>query len=371
MKYTDPRLYIQGIGIATMVDPATGDILYWDDKFQEGNITSSADNGAVTGGLGNATAVLIPHTSQVHVTSAAYSNYVRAASVGSSITSGAPVMTCQTVVASGTSISVGTTAGTPVADVGMSAAYCYVQEVGAASPIEKDGTAYPIAADGTISDFVATDGKTYFVTYYTNHANAKLTTVTSNMKGKVVRFVLQRPIYTNVNPNTKAGDLWGMHYDIIPALQLLPDGGSMSGTQTSATTTAITGMAVIYDSDVVAADCENCTLSGNPMWYQLDVPCDQTSGIEGLVLVGGLVEVPQGGSVQTKFKLAVNGNNLVDVDQALMNYEMTTTITGVSVGTTGIVTATDTATGDGELTATYTNGSQVFTLPVNVTVTTT
>ena len=56
-------------------------------------------------------------------------------------------------------------------------------------------------------------------------------------------------------------------------------------------------------------------------------------------------------------------------DPAFMSYELTTAPTGVQVDKSGVLTATASATGDGELTGTYTDGSTTFTLAVNVTVT--
>lgn len=369
MKFTDPRLYIQGIGIAMMTDPATGNVLYWDDKFQDGNITAQADNGEIDAGIGNATAILIPHTSKVNVnvSSAAYSAYIRAAAVGANIGSGAPVMVCTTIKATGTSLTIGLTEGTPVAGLGDTEAVCYVQEMDAAGTIAATGTAYPISAAGVISNFVATNNKTYVVTYYANRANARLTTVTSNMKGKVVRFILQRPIYTNVNPVTKSGDLWGYHYDIIPALQLLPDSAGMSGSQTAATNTAITGMAVMYDDEVITGDdCGGCALRGNPLWYQLDVPCDTTQDIVGLALIGGVITVPVSSTYTIDDFDLIVGNTRVSPDPAKMTYELDSAPSGTSVAG-AVITAGSTA-GDCEITATYTDGGSTWTAVGNLSV---
>ena len=108
IKFTDPRLYVQGVGTAIMTDPATGDIKYFSDKFQDGNITASSDEGIINAGIGNAPAIMIPTNPniQVSVTAADYSEYAKAAAVGATVTAGAPVMTCQTVQASGTSLSI-------------------------------------------------------------------------------------------------------------------------------------------------------------------------------------------------------------------------------------------------------------------------
>jgi hypothetical protein len=127
-----------------MTDPATDNIVYFSDKFQEGNVTTSADAGAINAGIGNSAAIMIPSNAAVAVavTAADYSEYVKAASVGGDITYGAPVMTCQSVTATGTSLTIDVSGGTPVAGVGMDNIVCYVQEIGAESPISSGGTAY-------------------------------------------------------------------------------------------------------------------------------------------------------------------------------------------------------------------------------------
>lgn len=371
LKFTDTRLYVKGVGEAYLRDPSTGDITYYSDKFSEGQITPSQDEGEIAAGLGNGLAAMIPTNSRVQVsfTAADFDLRAKSMSVGASLGYGAPVMVCQTVVASGASLAIDTANGTPVANVGMSKTICYVQEVGAASPVEHDGVAYEIdPTSGAVSDFSATAGKTYKVWYFVSRANAQMATLTSNMNGKVQHFTATFAIYSNVNTETRAGTRWGTLYVVVPSLKLTAAGSAIDGNQTSNTTTGIIGQALMYDEETVSANCDNCAEVAAPMAYYIVVPCDTQSGIEGLALIGGIISVPQGGSVQPNFKLVVNGNNLVPVDQAFMSYEMTTAITGVSVSATGLVTASDTAIGDGELTATYSNGGQTFSIPVNVTV---
>ena len=166
IKFTDPRLYVQGVGTAIMLDPATGDIKFFSDKFQDGNITVSADDGLVSAGIGNAPAIMIPSNPnvQVSVTAADYSEYAKSAAVGGKITAAAPVMVCQTIAATGTSLTLDVSGGTPVAGPGMEDVVCYVQEIGAASPIAQDGAAYALnATTGAITGFTATNGKSYLV----------------------------------------------------------------------------------------------------------------------------------------------------------------------------------------------------------------
>lgn len=371
ITFTDPRLYVQGIGTAIMTDLATGDIKYFSDKFQDGNITASADDGIINAGIGNGPVIMIPTNSnvQVAVTAADYSEYAKAAAVGASITYGAPVMTCASVTATGTSISVNVANGTPVAGPGMDSVVCYVQEVGAASTVAADGIAYALnASTGAVTGFAATNGKTYLVSYYVSQANASMTTITTNMKGEVVRFVFQRPIYTNVDAATSQGDLYGMMYEIIPRLQLMPDGASNSGNQTTPTTTAINGRAMTYDAEKISANCSECSLNGAPLMYRIIVPCDATGGIDGiLAALGGAISIKNGATYQLTPAIIAGGKLSYGVPPTDFSYVSAASGTASVGASTGIVTGA--STGSTEITVTYTVGDTSYTDNVNVEVT--
>ena len=368
---TDPRLYVQGIGTAIMTSIATGDVKYFSDKFQDANITASADDGIVNAGMGNGPVIMIPSNSnvQVAVTAADYNEYAKSAAVGGTITAGAPVMTCQTVVASGTSLTIDVSGGTPVKGAGDADIYCYVQEVGAASPIATGGVAYALnATTGAITGFTATSGKSYQVSYYVSRANATMTTISTNMKGEVVRFVLQRPVYYNVDSANSGGTLAGMLYEIIPRLQLMPDGASNNGNQTSPTTTGITGRAMTYDAETITAGCTECVMNGAPLMYRIYVPCDQTAGIDGVLgALGGAVSVVTGSTVQLTPAVIVNGKLSYSVPASDFAYVSSATGVATVGAATGLVTGV--SAGSAEITVTYTVGDTTYTDYVNVEVT--
>ena len=370
IKFTDPRLYVQGVGTAIMTDPATGDIKFFSDKFQDGNITVSADDGLVSAGIGNAPAIMIPTNPnvQVNVTAADYNEYAKAAAVGGTITAGAPVMTCQTVLATGAALSINVSNGTPVAGPGMEDVVCYVQEIGAESKIANDGTAYALnPTSGAITGFTATNGKQYLVTFYVSQANATMTTITTNVKGSVVMFTLQRPIYTNVDAKTNQGDLWGMLYEIVPRLQLMPDGAANSGNQNSPTTTAVVGRAISYDADTVVGGCSDCALPGAPLMYRVIVPCDKTAGINGILAVlGGSVSLGSDGVYQLNPAIIVNGKLSYSVPASDFTYASASSSVATVGENTGLITAA--GEGDTEITVTYEVGSDTYTDYVNVSV---
>ena len=353
LTFTDPRLYVMGIGVGYMTSLADGSVVYWSDKMQEGSTSFSASDNVLSAGVGNAPAIIIPTDPNVtvNVTAADYSEYVKSASVGGVITAGAPALTCETVTAASTTISV---TGTAVKGPGMSEAVAYVQEVGAASPIATGGIAYPIANDGTITGFTATSSKQYLVTYYVSQANATMTTINSNIKGDVVRFVYSRPIYVNYDPATASGDLYGWLHEIVPRLMLMPDGASNAGGQTTYTTTGITGRALVYDADTIEAGCNDCAVTGSPLMYRVIVPCDPTSGIEGVVAnIGGNVTLASDVSTyQLAPRIVVDGKlGSIPLDE--YTYSATS---GATVSETGLVTMSGTS---ATVTVTYGDFSDV------------
>lgn len=374
ITFNDPRLYVQGIGTAIMTDPATGDILYFSDKFQDGNITASADDGIVQAGIGNGPVIMIPSNAnvQVQMTAADYNEYAKSAAVGGSISYGAPVLICKEVsfATEDTEFSTADT-GTPVPGPGMEKAVAYVQEIGAASSVNTDGIAYQLSISQTsalINGFTPDITKSYLVWYYVSQANASMTTITTNMKGKVVRFVVQRPIYTNVDANTNQGDLYGMLYEIIPRLQLMPDGASNSGNQTSPTTTGVNGRAISFDPETVVANCDECSLNGAPLMYRVIVPCDTESGIDGILgALGGAVTVVTGQSIQLRPAVIVNGRLSYGVVPTEFTYVSSATGTANVGANTGIVTGV--AAGSAEIDIAYTVGSNTYHDYVNIEVT--
>ena len=371
ITFTDPRKYVLGIGVGYATDPATGDILYWSDKFQEGNVTVSGSDQVISAGIGNAPAIIIPTDPNVsvNITAGDYGEYIKAASVGGKITYAAPAVTCKTVQASGTSLSISVADGTPVAGPGMEDVVCYVQEVGKESPVASGGIAYALnPTSGAITGFTATSGHTYLVTYYVAQANASMTTITGNIKGKVVRFVLQRPIYVNVDQKANTGDLWGMLYEIVPRLQLMPDAAANNGSQTSYTTTGIVGRAIQFDAETISAGCDQCSLAGAPLMYRVIVPCDSTSGIDGILgVLGGAVSLQVDGTLQLNPAVIVNGKLSYSIPASDFTYVSSATGVATVGENTGIISGV--SAGSAEITVTYVVGSTTYTDYVNVEVT--
>lgn len=368
ITFTDPRLYVKGTCSAILTDKSTGDIKYYSDKFQTGNITTSLTTGEIRAGLGNGIAAIIPSDSalQVEFTAADFSLWAKAVQVGGTFSYSAPAMTCQVLTADGTTLTIDVSDGAPVAQLGFSDVFCYVQEVGVASPIATYGTAYPInALSGEISDFVAESGKQYKVWYCVNRANAQLATISSFFDPAVYHFTAQMAVYANKTSGENSGTRVGWLYCIVPSLKLGGNAGVV-GDQSNNDTTSVSGQAVISDSDVVSATCESCS-GGNVYAYYVYVPDSASEDVSGLAIVGGVITVPVSTTKQVPVRLVMANGQLVEPNYSELQYALTGAPSGTTVSSAGVITAGATA-GDCEITCTYT-GDETYTVEASVSVT--
>lgn len=370
ITFTDERLYVKGTCSATLTDKSTGDIKYFSDKFQTANITTEVSAEPIRAGLGNGIAAIIPSDSALNVdfSTADFNLYAKIAQVGGTLNYNAPAMTCQVVTASTTDLKVDVTDGIPVAQLGFSEVHCYVQEVGAASPIGVHGVAYPITAEGAVTGFTAAAGKKYKVWFCVNKASARVGTVPSFIDPAVYHFTSQMAVYANKTGGSKNGTRVGWLYAIIPSLKLSGTGGGVVGDQTTADTTSISGQAIISDSEVVSETCDDCGGGGNVYAYYIYVPDDGAEAIAGLAIVGGVVSLPVSTTAQIPVKFVMENGELVTPNYAELTYEMKTAIEGTTVSAAGVITAGSTA-GEGDLQVTYSGGKKPVSTMAAVSVT--
>lgn len=348
------RLYAKGICNALLTDVNSGDVLYQSNKFNTGNITTSVTLGEIRAGLGNPIAAIIPSDSAMNVefSAADFSLWAKAAQLGATVSYNGVAPVCQTVTASGTSLSIDVSDATPVAQYGFANPMCYVQETGVASTAA-DGTAYPVdASTGAISGFTATAAKTYKVWYFVQKASAKVATIGTMFDPLVAHFTAQVAVYANEAGAQGTGTRQGWLYIVVPYLKLQGNGG-VTGDQGTNDTTSISGQAVAYDDVVVSATCADC--ESGTLAYYIYVPDDATEEVKGLALVGGVLTVNISSTYTiSDFRLVMNDGSLALPDAAKMAYELTGAPTGTSVS--GSVLTTGATAGDGEITATYTDG---------------
>lgn len=355
IQFTDPRLFVQGICQAQLSDPVTGDIEYYNDVFPTGNISTSVTQNEIRGKLGNAIAAIIPSDSALTVefTANSFSLYAKAAQLGAPLTYNAPHMVCETVTATDASLTAALTEGTPVAGPGYSDVFCYVQRVGAASPIATDGTAYAIdPATGDIAGFTATADETYKIWYFVQTASARMATIGTMFDYKVLHFTAQMPVYRNNGATTGAnnGTRVGWLYLHVPYLKLGGNGG-VTGDQSNNDTTMISGQAIAYDSAVVSATCNDC--EQGTLAYYVYVPDNGAEDVAGVALVGGVVTAPVSSTVDLNglFRLVMANGELVAPGASDLTYTLVGAISGTSI--TDHVLTTGATAGDAEITATY------------------
>lgn len=372
IKFTDPRLYLKGVGNVVLTDPDDGNILYQSDKFTTGQVTSSLELGEIRAGIGMPIVAMLPNNAGVTVdfSAADFDFFMKAARSGATVSYGAPVPACQTVLASGTSISIDVSTGTPVANSGMSEVQCYVQHVGEAGLMSATGVPYALdASSGAVTGFTAVSGEQYKVWYFVNKGTAAIAKLTTLMKPRVVHFMAQFPVYENATGKPNAGTMKGNLYVVIPRLALNPD-GSVNGDNGTADTTSITGQALAYSGDVVSATCDECGEVGSDLAYYIYSPCSDADVVRGLVVVGGVVAVTKSTTAQIPVRLLMPDNSL----SVPTSYSEGFTYTpdglpsGTTVSNSGLISAGST-TGDGEVEISLEVGEKTFTTVLNVEVT--
>lgn len=374
IKFTDPRLYLMGVGSAMLMDD-DGKVVYYSDKFQDSNVSTSSNNVEVRAGTGNGLATILASDSSltVELTAADFDLAAKGAQVGSAVSYNAPTMVSQDVTASGTSISIDpSVGGTPIAALGYNDIFCWVQEVGEPSPVAVGGIPYPLdALTGAISGFAAQSGHTYRVWYTVNKATSQILPISSFINPSVLHAQMAWNVYKNMTGGKQSGTRVGTLYVIIPALRLGGDGG-LSGGQTSNATTSVSGTALAFDEAVVPASANECASSGSIYAYYVYVPCDGSSeSITGVIAkIGGLIEVEQSSSYQVAPMFVMENGQLVPVTDFSTDftYTLTGAPTGTSVSSSGVISTGSTA-GDCEMTVEYDNGGETLSSVVNVSVT--
>lgn len=351
-------LYAKGTCNVVVRNIATGDVEYQSDKVQTNQFTTTADMGAIQGGIGNTTAINIPHNAAVNLTltNADFSMAARAMQVGTTPAYNGIAPVCEAITASGTTLTV---TETPAAPYGYTENICNVVEQGAK---DAAGTAYVI--DGTtkqIQGFSATNGRTYIVTYFMQNASAQYFNVTGMFSPAVKHVTVQIAIYSaagaqNVLQGTKVGDL----YIIVPRMQFSGK-ADIDGSQTNAVTTDLSGTALTYGD--ANTGCADCAIAG--LAQVLYVPAaGAAASVQGLVVIGGAISVEQGDSVQLPVKYVMPDGTLVNPNYADLTYESAATGTA-TVTATGIVAGV--AVGTTDITVALADPALTCIVPVNVT----
>lgn len=359
ITFTDPYLYAKGTCNVIVTDPATGDIEFQSSKVQTNQLSTSVTMDPIRAGMGNGIAIQLPSDATVDLTltAADFSMAARGMQVGSTPFYGAPAPVCESITATGASL---TLAQTPVAAQGFSTPYVYIVESGASNPVGTAGTAYTVDNSGVVQGFSAVSGKTYLVHYFVRNPNAQQLTIYGQFAPAVKHVTVQIPVYNTEGSNAgQRGTQVGWLYYIIPRMQF---GGNAatSGDQSSAATTELSGTALTYEQAAASGVCIDCATP--ELAYMLYVPFDATEGIEGLAVVGGAVSVVKSSSAQIPVKLYMADGSLVQPDYSALTFTASGAPSGTTVGEhTGVISAGATA-GDFDVTVSLTADDSISTV---------
>lgn len=369
ITFGDPNLFVKGMVEATVADPETGNIIGYDNVASEGAVTSSFNAGEITGGFGNPLLITIPDTARISgtLTSQAFNLQQRALASGGTLDYGGTAPVCETITASGTSLTV---SKTPVKAYGQPSTdtygWCYVRESGATS---YSGANYGIdLSSGTVQGFSAVSGTSYDVFYFTAMASAQVLALPTMFAPKVATLTLKFGVYAKQNGSTSNGTLNGYLYFVVPRAEFTGDVG-LNASQTANATTAYDWTAVTDDSSSVMK-CADCDGNSSDYAYYVYVPCaGATSAVVGLAVIGGNMTVTADTATQIPVVYIMPDDSTQTPVYTDMTYTVASAATSdLTVSTDGKATAQSTlSAGDGVVTiALKSDTSITTTVTINV-----
>lgn len=354
-----PARYVKGVAEMSLFDIGTGDLLYWTNKIQSGNIATSANEGAIEGGLNNQALTYIPDTVRVTGTfeAADFSLVARGLAMGTEVSYNGTVPVMEEVTAESTTLTV---KGTPVAAYGEPSSNptysCYVGQ---------DGVNYQInPTTKQVVNFTATAGQKYCVTYFTEMASAEELVIPTAWAPTTVRATIKIPVFGENGGNASRSNKLGYLYEFIPRLQLIGGDAGVGGSQTEASTTSVQFTALSYDEADVT--CSECADDNSVYGYMVFMPCGSaTQAVEALAIIGGGVSVAEEETKQIPVYYVMPNGELVTPDYSALTYQSQATGTA-SVDTKGVVTGK--AAGSTTINVSITNKPSVTAIcPVTVT----
>lgn len=329
-------LYAKGTCNVVVRDITTGDVEYQSNKVQTAQMQTTVDMGAIQAGIGNATAIQIPHNAALNLTltNADFSMAGRAMSVGSQLAYGGISPTCEVVTASATQLQIFN--GPAAAPYGFTKNICNVVEAGVTNA---PGTAYEIDTNGNVVGFVATVGKSYTVTYFRQNASAEYFNVGGMFAPAIKHVTVQIAVYStngtqSATQGTKVGDL----YIIVPRMQFSGK-ADIDGSQSNISTTDLSGTALTFEEASAVGVCTDCAIPG--LAQIMYVPAASTAAsVQGMAFIGGGFTVAQGSSAPVPVKWLMPDNSLQQPDYSAMTYSIPVDgETYATVDDNGLVTA--------------------------------
>lgn len=348
-------LYLKGTCNVVVRDIANGDVKYQGTKVQTNQMQTTCDMGAIQAGIGNTTVINIPHNCalNLNLVAADFNMNVRAMNVGTNVAYNGVAPVCEVVTANGTQLTVTKTAAAPF---GYQTAICNVVEAGATNA---SGETYTIDENKNVVGFTATAGKNYTVTYFAQEASAEYFNVSSVFAPGIYHVTTQMAVYSatgaaNAMNGTHVGDL----YIIVPRMQFSGK-ADVTGDQTTAGTTDLSGTALTYDEAAAQGVCADCAAS--KLAQVLYVPLTgSTASVKGLAVIGGGMTLAKDAQLAIPFMYVMPDNTLYQPDYSECTYSIPSDGQQyATVSDAGVVSGV--AAGDTEVTVTLKSNTAIKT----------
>lgn len=360
-----PPRYAKGFSEAAVYDIVTGDLLYWTNKLKTGNTSTSMNDGAIEGGLGNQLLANIPDTVRLTGTfeAADFSLEARGLQMGSTVKYNAKTLVRRKITAQSNKLTL-PDSDTPAPAFGQSSDaetyYCYVGN---------DGVNYGVdPKTKEIKGFTAENGKEYCVQFYTNVFNAEQLTIPANFSPTVAYLVIKTPMYAENGTSSKNSSLAGYLYGFYPRVQFVGGDAGVNGSQTDPTTTSLNFTAQAYN-ELTDEICSDCNSEGSVYGYLTYVPCGEDfSAVKALAIVGGIVTVKNGETAQTPVFYVMDNGELLTPNYGDLTFKVAEG--GSSYAKVGEHTGVITGSAEGSTTITVTvTAKPTITATANVKVT--
>lgn len=328
-------VYAKGTMDVWLFNPSTFDLDFYSNKVQTNSLTTSTNMGEINGSLRNPVLLSLPDSAklELQITAATSTLESRALSVGGELTYNGIVPVLETITANDTSLTV---SQVPVPPYGTDKVYGFV---------DKDGKAYEIDPETKqVKNFTSVSGTTYCVRYFVRAASAHQLKINSAFEPNIEVCMIRMPLYTTQGSSSTQGTKWGDRYIWIPRMQFTGN-APMKGDQTDADTDDLSGSALPYEEAAAEGICLD--EASYALAYMVDMPLAGTnSAVEGLAIVGGVVNVGVGDSVQVPVKFVMPDDSLVQPTYTDLTYAVTDTskatvtaagvLTGVAAGATEV-----------------------------------
>ena len=311
---TNSNLIVKGVPEMFYIDYSNGNIVGYENKGTEATVNISANYQKIEGGLLNRLIGILPDSTRIDgtYTDQAFSLKGRTLAFNTNEMYGATTPMCEVADPVEGKLHV---SKTPSPRYGAEYPQCYIRKIGE----PWSGTAYEI--DPTTKEvigFSATNGEDYEIQYFVANASAIDITIPTTFSPKVYTVQIRFGVYAMKGASKGRGSLVGWLYFIVPRAVFTVD-ETLSGSNTSNATTTRNWKA-IADEEISVGLTDDCPCKKAPLGYYLYVPCDPTSGIKDIIVIGNGLSVRANQNALPPVKLVMKDDSLIQPDFSSLNY---------------------------------------------------